>query len=108
VANKLVTPLDRFAKTGSIAGRDIYDIHWFLMNGFTYDRAVIKERQKMAIDKFFFKLISFIEKEVKQRYIDEDLNFLLPPIEFKRVRKILKAETLRLLNDELKRMSEPN
>ncbi|NCP17464.1 hypothetical protein GW853_02875, partial [Candidatus Kuenenbacteria bacterium] len=103
-ANKLVTPLDRFAKTGSIAGRDIYDIHWFLMNGFSYESAVIKERQKLSLEKFFSKLIDFIEKEIKQKYIDEDLNFLLPLDEFKRVRKILKAETLRLLKDELIRI----
>ncbi|MFA4873595.1 MAG: nucleotidyl transferase AbiEii/AbiGii toxin family protein [Patescibacteria group bacterium] len=106
VANKLVTPLDRFAKTGSIAGRDIYDIHWFLMNGFSYEAAVIKERQKLSLEKFFSKLIDFIEKEVKQKYIDEDLNFLLPSTEFSRVRKILKAETLRLLKDELRRVRE--
>src|SRR3989338_2847390 len=104
VANKLVTPLDRFAKTGSIAGRDIYDIHWFLMNGFFYEATVIKERQKLSLEKFFSKLIDFIEKEVKQKYIDEDLNFLLPPNEFKLVRKILKAETLRLLKDEMERV----
>jgi len=106
VANKLVTPLDRFAKTGSIAGRDIYDIHWFLMNGFSYESAVIKERQKLSLEKFFSKLIDFIEKEIKQKYIDEDLNFLLPPVEFSRVRKILKAETVRLLKYELRRARE--
>lgn len=106
VANKLVTPLDRFAKTSSIAGRDIYDIHWFLMNGFSYDAQVIKERQKMNLKKFFKKLIKFIEKEVKQKFVDEDLNFLLPAAEFKRVRKILKAETLKLIKDELIRAGE--
>ena len=106
VANKLVAPLDRFAKTGSLAGRDIYDIHWFLMNGFSYGAAVIKERQKLSLEKFFGKLIDFIEKEVKQKYIDEDLNFLLPPVEFSRVRKILKAETVRLLKYELRRARE--
>ncbi len=106
VANKLVAPLDRFEKTGTITGRDIYDIHWFLMNGFTYDPQVIKERQGIKVKKFFEKFIGFIEKEVKQKYIDEDLNFLLPPIEFNRVRKFLKAETLKLLKDELIKAGE--
>jgi len=106
VANKLVTPLDRFKKIRSIAGRDIYDIHWFLMHGFNYEPQVIKERMNLDLKKFFYKLIDFIESEIKQKHLDKDLNFLLPPIEFKRVRKILKAETLRLLKDELARASQ--
>jgi len=33
-AHKLVAVLDRFEKTGGIAGRDIYDIHYFFIKGF--------------------------------------------------------------------------
>ncbi len=104
VANKLVAPLDRFKSTYSIAGRDIYDIHWFLIHGFAYDEGVIRERQKISLEKFFVKLISFINQEVKLIHINQDLNFLLPDKEFQRIRKILKSEVLRLLKDELLRI----
>ena len=104
VANKLVAVIDRFERTNSIAGRDIYDVYWFLMNGFDYEAEVIKERQKKSVENFFVKLIDFIDKEVKQKYIDQDLNFLLPNNEFQKIRKILKSEVLRLLKDEVKRI----
>ncbi len=106
VANKLVAPLDRFQNTYSIAGRDIYDIHWFLLHGFGYNEEVIKERQKISLEKFFIKLIDFIDKRVKQININQDLNFLLPNSEFQKIRKILKLEVLSLLKDELARVKD--
>ena len=52
-AHKLVAVMDRFKKTGSIAGRDIYDIHYFFMNGFEYDADVIKERTETGVKNFY-------------------------------------------------------
>lgn len=97
VSNKLVTPLDRFAKHGTIAGRDIYDIHHFLFNGLPWNGAVIEERTGLSASAFFTKLHDFIEKRVTQTVLDQDLNTLLLPEEFQRVRHLLKGETLGLV-----------
>lgn len=97
VANKLVTPLDRFEKHGTIAGRDIYDIHHFLTHGLSWNTGVIEERTKMSVEKFFKMLHDFIQKHVTQTVIDQDLNALLLPKQFQQIRRTLKQETLALL-----------
>ncbi len=97
VAHKLVTPLDRFAQHGTIAGRDIYDIHHFLFHGLPWNEAVIRERTGNSLPDFFSTLHHFIEKRVTQTIVDQDLNTLLPPEEFKRMRTCLKQETLSLI-----------
>jgi len=43
-SHKLVAVTERFAKHNSIAGRDIYDIHYFFLNGVRYIPELIKER----------------------------------------------------------------
>lgn len=101
VANKLVTPLDRYKKHRNIAGRDIYDIHHFLINGYSYNQAVIKERTDLSLADFFKTLENFVQKHLTQTIIDEDLNTLLPFENFKRIRKILKQETLMLINQQI-------
>lgn len=103
-ANKLVALIDRFEKNGSIAGRDLYDIHHFFMQGFRYNEKVIIERRKSSLGFFFQELINFIEEKINQNVINQDLNFLLSPDKFQKIRKILKQETLVFLSDELKRI----
>ena len=105
VANKLAAPLDRYEKNKRIAGRDIYDIHHFLLHGLPYNKALIQERIQSTCKSFFQKLISFIEKYITETVINEDLNTLLPPAEFQRLRKILKSETLLFLTQEMQRLS---
>ncbi len=105
-ANKLVAMIERFEKNGSIAGRDLYDIHYFFMQGFRYNEKVIIERRKVSLDYFFKELINFIEEKVNQTIINQDLNFLLSPDKFQKIRKILKRETLIFLRDELKRIEK--
>jgi predicted nucleotidyltransferase component of viral defense system len=105
VANKLVAPLDRFEKNKTIAGRDIYDIHHFLLHGLPYNKPLIRERTHLDCKAFFQKLIAFIEKYITETVINEDLNALLPPAEFQRLRKILKTETLLFLAQEMQRLS---
>lgn len=100
VANKLVTPLDRFEKHGTIAGRDIYDIHRFLFQGLPWEEAVIEERTGMSMQKFFRSLHVFIDRRVTQTVIDQDLNTLLSPSQFRQIRPILKQETLNLLQQQ--------
>jgi len=105
-ANKLVALIDRFERNGSIAGRDLYDIHHFFMQGFRYNEKVIIERRKNSLSFFFQELISFVEEKINQNVINQDLNFLLSPDKFQKIRKILKQETLMFLNNELKRIKK--
>lgn len=97
VANKVVTPLDRYKKHGTVAGRDIYDIHHFLFHGLPWNGAVIKERTGMAPKAFFRALREFVNKRVTQTIVDQDLNVLLPAEQFRRIRNTLKDETLTML-----------
>lgn len=103
-AHKLCALIDRFEKTGHIAGRDLYDIHHFFMNGYKYDTAVIAERTGLSPKEFFSKLIIFIEKNVTDQVIREDLSSLLAPQQFKILRKVLKREVTQLLKDEIKNL----
>jgi hypothetical protein len=96
-ANKLVAVTDRYQKHQTIAGRDLYDIHHFFVQGFAYDEAVIKERTGLEPKAYFAQLIKFIKQHVTQTIINEDLNTLLPLEQFQQIRKVLIPETLALL-----------
>lgn len=96
-ANKLVAIMDRFDKQGSIAGRDLFDIHTFFLKGYTYRSEIIEERTGKSSVVFLKDVKTFIEKKVTQRIIDQDINTLLPPKEFQKVRKSLKQEVLLFL-----------
>lgn len=100
-ANKLVAATDRFQKHGSIAGRDIYDIHHFFTQGYSFRQELISERTGLDQDKYISKLIDFIDTKVTQTIIDEDLNTLLPREKFQQIRKILKPQTLMFLRANL-------
>ena len=102
-ANKMVTLLDRYEKNKSIAGRDVYDIHHFFLQGYSYRPEVIKERRGAEVGDFLKELIEFIEQKVTQTIINQDLNTILPKEKFDQIRKGVKNETLTLLRDELKR-----
>ena len=104
VANKLVALIERYERTGKIAGRDVFDVHQFLLNGYPYSKEVILELRKTSVHNFFRQLINFVDKHVNNTLIDQDLNYLLPDQEFHSIRKILKSEVLRLLKDELQRV----
>lgn len=104
VANKLVALTDRFDKYKTIAGRDLYDIHFFLSHSFSYNPEVIKERTKLTTQAYFEKLHKFIEEKITTKIIDEDLNYLLPPDKFQTIRKMLKIETLLLVKNEISKI----
>jgi len=95
--NKLVALTDRYKKHKVIAGRDLYDIHFFLVQGVKPNLAVIEERTKQKASQYLAFLIEFIDKNITQRLIDEDINILLPKERFKAIRQTLKTETLVLL-----------
>jgi len=102
-ANKLVALVDRFEKFGSIAGRDVFDIHSFFMQGFSYKKEIIEERTGKSVKEFLEELVSFVKKHVSQTVIDQDLNTLLPASDFRKIRKVLVQEVLGFLEDEIKR-----
>lgn len=103
-ANKLVAIIDRFKKNQSLAGRDIYDIHHFFLNAYSYNQAVIVERTGLTVLDFFKELEVFISDKINLTVLDQDLNSLLPYNRFKQLRKTLKAETLMFIKDEIKRL----
>ncbi|MBT3689876.1 nucleotidyl transferase AbiEii/AbiGii toxin family protein [bacterium] len=103
-ANKLVALIERYEKNKSIAGRDLYDIHHFFFNGFDYNSEVIKERRQKKVIDFLIELVVFIKKEITQTIIDQDINHLIQYDKFKKLRLVIKKETLMFLNDEIERL----
>ena len=103
-ANKLVALIDRYEKNGSIAGRDVYDIHHFFLQGYRYDAAVVEERRKKPLKEAIKEIRAFVEQNITETVINQDLNVLLAPEVFQRVRKILKTEVLMFLTDEIERI----
>lgn len=104
-SNKLVAMTDRYKRQGTIAGRDVYDIHYFFWRGFNYKEEIIKERTKKSPLAYLKTLKKFIENRVTQKIINQDLNFLLSDEKFQTIRKTLKTETLMFIEDEIKEVS---
>ncbi len=105
-ANKLVALIERYELREAIAGRDVYDIHHFFLQGFRYNTKVIQERRKIKnVEVFFRRLIDFVDTRVTSTIIEQDLNVLLAPEQFRRIRTHLKRETIMFLTDELKRIA---
>jgi predicted nucleotidyltransferase component of viral defense system len=95
--NKLVAILDRYEKHGAIAGRDMYDIHHFFSQNMTFNDAVIKERTDKEAKTFLMELIKFIDKNINETILIQDLGSLLNAEQMRKVRKSLKEETLMYL-----------
>lgn len=100
-ANKLVAASERFEKHHTVAGRDIYDIHYFFNAGYSFESAVIEERTGLTTKKYLQRLVKLIEKEVTETMINEDLNALLPLDKFQKIRKILKQEVITILKSQI-------
>jgi len=103
-ANKLLTLIERFERTGKVAARDVFDIHQFFFRGYSYKAEVILKQREGDLRDFFNGLVKFVERHVTSTIIDQDLNYLLPNTEFQAVRKILKSETLMFLKSEIERL----
>lgn len=103
--NKLVAVLDRFAKHGAIAGRDIYDIHHFFSQNFSFNERVIMERTGKETKDFLLDLIAFIEKHITETILVQDLSNLLDLDQLRKVRKSLKQDTLMFLRTYVKAIS---
>lgn len=96
-ANKLVAVIGRFKKNGSVAGRDLFDLHSFLLRGYAFKGEIIEELTGKNVAEYIGELKIFIEKHFSQQIIDEDLNHLLTSDQFNKVRKSLKQEVLAFL-----------
>jgi predicted nucleotidyltransferase component of viral defense system len=96
-ANKLVALKARWEKTGSIAGRDLYDIHYFFEQGFEINTAVVEDLRGCSYEEYLAELVEFVEKEVTNKLLFEDLNPLLPTKKMRRVVPRLKEEVVVLL-----------
>jgi len=84
-----VAVTDRYNVHKTIAGRDIYDVHYFLVHGYAYHGPVIQERTGLTPHDYLGRLIDFIKEHVTQKIINEDLYTLVPNRQFQRVRKSL-------------------
>jgi len=100
-ANKLVAPLDRFERNGAVAGRDIYDIHHFFLQGYEFDPAVIEERRGTSVSDYLQTLLSFMDQQVTQTVINQDLNVLMEPEKFQQIRKTLKTEVMMFIRNAM-------
>lgn len=96
-AHKLIAMIGRWERTGTLASRDLFDIHTFFIKGYEYDENIIREARGIDAPAFLKQLHDFVKNHVTQHLIDQDLNILLSPEDFQRVRKILKQETLMFL-----------
>ena len=97
-AHKLVALTDRYKKYHTIAGRDLYDIHHFFINGYDFNPQVILERTRKTPPEYFRELTEFIATKVTQKHIFEDLSYLLPHDKFTAIRHTLITETLSFLS----------
>ncbi|MBD3244448.1 MAG: hypothetical protein GF335_00455 [Candidatus Moranbacteria bacterium] len=104
--NKLVALIDRYQKTEKIAGRDLYDINHFFLQGYSYNKKVIQERTNQELIDFFLDLKAFISQKVNQTIINQDLNMLLDYEKFKIIRKNLKNELIMLIENEIKKLQQ--
>ena len=105
-AHKLVALMDRHEQGGSIAGRDIYDIHFFFLRGYNYNGEIIAERRGVSVLEYFQKLRQFIEDKVTRTILEEDLNMLLEYEKFQQVNKYLKQETLNFIDAEINNLKK--
>jgi len=103
-AHKLIAPIDRQESGGKVAGRDIYDIHYFFSQGYSYRPEIIKERRGISVVDYFRQLEKFIGENLTRKTIEEDLNTLLDYNKFIKSRKYLKDETLGFIKSELEKL----
>lgn len=103
-AHKLVAITDRYKAHKNIAARDLYDIHHFFMQGYTYNGSIIIERTGLDVKEYLHELKGFIQKKITQKIIDQDLNFLFPIERFRIIRRVIKDETIWFLDNELTRL----
>lgn len=104
-SHKLVAVTERFSKRGSIAGRDVYDIHYFFLNGIRFIPELIKERTGKNVSQYLETLILFIKENITTELLVQDLGTLLPSEKMKMVKNNLLSETITFIEDEIRRVN---
>lgn len=104
-ANKLVAISERFTKHKTIAGRDIYDIHYFLLTGKRYLSEIIIERTGKTPLEYLKWLRVFIFEKVTVEVLIEDLGSLANIKKMGFIKNNLKLETLSFLDNEITNLS---
>ncbi len=94
VACKMVAALSRYKQHHTIAGRDFYDLHYFLSHGYVINKDIIEERTGLSLAAYCAELRGFITSKVTDVVLYEDLN---PLIESSRLKKSVKHLTTELL-----------
>jgi len=102
-AHKLIAFKDRYNKHQRVAGRDIYDIYHFFINGYSYNPKIIEARTGKSPNQYMVELLELMETIVTDEIITQDLNPLLSSETFNQVRKSLRVEVISILNDEIQR-----
>lgn len=105
-ANKLIALMNRYKKNNNIAIRDVYDIHHFFEQGYRYDSKIITLRTGKLAKEYLKEVVLFIEEKITEKDITNDLSFLLEYKHFQALRKTLKQETITLVKDEIKRLTQ--
>lgn len=103
-ANKLYACKARYDKNGKIAGRDFYDIYKFFLEGMGINVKVIEERTGESYVGYLKVLISFIDKHLTEKLLNQDLNPLLKQEELDKVLPNIKDSIIVFLEDEISRV----
>jgi predicted nucleotidyltransferase component of viral defense system len=103
-ANKLYACKARYDKNGKIAGRDFYDIYKFFLQGIGINVKVIEERTGEGYVSYLESLISFIDKHLTKKLLNQDLNPLLRQDELDKVLPNIKDSVIVFLEDEVSRV----
>ncbi len=93
-ANKLVALKARWEEGKGIAGRDVYDVHYFINHNPKINQAVIEDLRGVSLPEYLKELIQFVKERVSQKILYEDLNPMLTKDKLNRVVPSLKQETL--------------
>lgn len=105
-AHKLVALIDRSASSVSgdkfIANRDLYDIHFFFTNGWSFNKEIIEQHTGQKFGEYLQQVSDFIEKYSNESNILDRLGELVDEKQRIWIKKNLKKEVLRQLAIEIK------
>lgn len=104
--HKLVALMDRYEQGSGVAGRDVYDIHYFFLQGYSYNGEAIRERRNVSLLEYFKQLRQFIHDKVTRKILEKDLNVLLDYEKFRKISKYLKQETLNFIDLEIENLKK--
>lgn len=76
-ANKLIALKARHEEGKGVAGRDMYDLQYFFKQGRGINKKVVEDLRKTSFKDYLKELVVFIEKNVSEKMLWEDLNPLL-------------------------------